>query len=243
MSDKKIHDSKLNQEKKQIKGKKAVVKDSNKLILSLIVILLYFVWPQIVNIIKKSLSISDANSFAFDIILNIVLIAILIFIYYKDLKEYALKFRKNLKQSILTIIIFSIISIVSVTLVNGIVISVLNINEVTANEHSLFTSFEKSPLLISFMIIIYYPIVEEIVFEKTLKDVIKSKWLFVILSGIFFWYYNIAYTADLTYITIVSSFYYFVLGFIRALTYYKTDNLIVPICIKSIYNAFVTLIS
>ena len=81
MSDKKIHDSKLNQEKKQIKGKKVVVKDNNKLILSLIVILLYFVWPQIVNIIKKSLSISDANSFAFDIILNIVLIAILIFIY------------------------------------------------------------------------------------------------------------------------------------------------------------------
>ena len=86
MSDKKIHDSKLNQEKKQIKGKKVVVKDNNKLILSLIVILLYFVWPQIVNIIKKSLSISDANSVAFDIILNIVLIAILIFIYYKDLK-------------------------------------------------------------------------------------------------------------------------------------------------------------
>ena len=55
MSDKKIHDSKLNQEKKQTKEKKVVVKDSNKLILSLTVILLYFVWPQIVNIIKKSL--------------------------------------------------------------------------------------------------------------------------------------------------------------------------------------------
>ena len=93
------------------------------------------------------------------------------------------------------------------------------------------------------MTIIYYPIVEEIVFEKTLKDVIKSKWLFIILSSVFFWYYNIAFTANLTYVTIMSSFYYFVLGFIRALAYHKTDNLVVPICIKSIYNAFVTLIS
>lgn len=232
------------QTKKNIKKEnKVIVKDNNKLILSLIVILFYFAWPQIVNAFKSILSIGDANDFAFGIISNIALISILIYIYRKDLKDYLIKFKKNLKKSLLTVVLFSILSIISVAVVNGVIINVLNINEVTANDNSLFASFEVYPLLISFMTIIYYPIVEEIVFEKTLKDVIKSKWLFIFLSSIFFWYYNIAYTANLTYVTIVSSFYYFVLGFIRSYAFHKTDNLVVPICIKSIYNAFVTLIS
>lgn len=240
---------KQNKKNNQSKTKKTtaknnvITKDNNKLLLSLIVILFYFAWPQIVNAIKSILAIGDANDFVFGIISNLALISILIYIYRKDLKNYVLNFKKNLKKSLLIIGLFSIISIILVPLVNSIVINVLNINEITANDNSLFASFEKSPLLIAFMTIIYYPIVEEIVFEKTLKDVIKSKWLFIILSSIFFWYYNIAYTASLTYVTIMSSFYYFVLGFIRALAYHKTDNLVVPICIKSIYNAFVTLIS
>lgn len=228
---------------KKLTKNDVITKDNNKLILSLIVILFYFAWPQIVNAIKSILAIGDTNDFVFGIVSNLALISILVYIYRKDLKNYISNFKKNFKKSLLIIGLFSILSIISVALVNSIVINVLNINEVTANDNSLFASFEVYPLLISFMTIIYYPIVEEIVFEKTLKDVIKSKWLFIILSGVFFWYYNIAYTANLTYVTIVSSFYYFVLGFIRALAYHKTDNLVVPICIKSIYNAFVTLIS
>lgn len=231
--------------KKQVKTRKnkKEVKNNKKLLLSLIVILFYFAWPQIVNIIKSLLSINDANDFWFGIISNLALITILVYIYHTDLKEYILKFKKNLKKSILTVLLFSVISIIAVPLVNAFVINVLNIKDGTVNDHSLFASFEVYPFLIAFMTIIYYPIVEEIVFEKTLKDVIHNKWLFVIVSALFFWYYNIAYTADLTYATIMSSLYYFVLAFIRALAFYKTNNLCVPIFIKSIYNAFVTLIS
>ena len=45
------------QTKKNIKKEnKVIVKDNNKLILSLIVILFYFAWPQIVNAFKSILS-------------------------------------------------------------------------------------------------------------------------------------------------------------------------------------------
>lgn len=233
--------SKVNQKKKE--NKSAISTNNNRLLISLAVILFYFLWPQIMNLLKQ-ISIFGKNSgLLLGLISNLALIIVLISIYSKDLKEYIIKFKKNLKKSILTIIIFSIISIIIVPIINYLVIKFLDINEITANENSLLASFKSSPLVVAFMTIFYYPIVEEIVFEKTLKDVINSKWLFIILSGLFFWYYNIAYTASFTYVTIISSFYYFVLGFIRSLAFYKTDNLVVPIFIKSIYNTFVTLIS
>ena len=128
-------------------------------------------------------------------------------------------------------------------IVNGLVINVLNINHITENDNSLLEVFKTYPFLTWFLTIIYYPIVEEIVFEKTIKDVVSNKWLFIALSALFFWYYNIAYVGGITYVTVISSLYYFVAGFIRALAFYKTDNLYVPMCIKSLCNLFVTIIS
>ena len=189
---------------------------TEKLVTSLLVILLYFLWPFFIAFVKDLFNINE-NDLVFGLVCNALFILVLIFVYRNDLKKYALEFNKN--------------------------INILNINQMTANDSSLFASFKLYPMLIGFLTIVYYPIVEEIVFEKTIKDVINSRWLFVILSALFFWYYNIAYTGGINFITIISSLYYFVLGFIRAMAFYKTDNLYVPVFIKAIYNAFVTIIS
>ena len=214
---------------------------TDRLATSLLVIIFYFVWPVMIGILKDVLNMSD--DFFFGIVCNIILIIVLIFIYKKDLKEYAISFNNNRKKMIKTIIIYAIISIFAVALINGIVINVLGINHVTENDSSLFESFKTYPVMVAFLTIVYYPIVEEIVFEKTIKDIISNKWLFVSLSALFFWYYNIAYIGGIDYITIMSSLYYFVLGFIRALAFNRTDNLYVPMIIKSLYNLFVTIIS
>jgi len=214
-----------------------------KLMISVLVIMFYFMWPVIIGILKDILNVKGENDFLFGIICDFLLIIVLVFIYRKDLKDYALKFKKQKKKFVKTIIIFSLISIVAVALVNTFVINVLNINQITENDSSLFESFKVYPVLVGFLTVVYYPIVEEIVFEKTIKDVINNKWIFISLSALFFWYYNVAYTGSISYITIMSSLYYFVLGFIRALAFHKTDNLYVPVCIKSIYNLFVTIIS
>ena len=147
------------------------------------------------------------------------------------------------KKNILTIIAYSLISIVVVGILNALVTQFFKINNGTVNDGLLLKDFAKNPFRIGLITIFYYPIVEEIVFEKTLKDVIPNKCLFIILSGIFFWYYNVAYSADFTFVAIIGSFYYFVMGVIRAYTFTKTDNLLVPIFIKAIYNAFVTFMS
>ena len=215
---------------------------TEKLVTSLLVILLYFLWPFFIAFVKDLFNINE-NDLVFGLVCNALFILVLIFVYRNDLKKYALEFNKNKKDKIKIILLYSLLSILAVALINGFTINILNINQMTANDSSLFASFKLYPMLIGFLTIVYYPIVEEIVFEKTIKDVINSRWLFVILSALFFWYYNIAYTGGINFITIISSLYYFVLGFIRAMAFYKTDNLYVPVFIKAIYNAFVTIIS
>lgn len=221
--------------------KKIVTDNKNKLALSVLVIGFYFIWPQIVGIVKSLFS--NASDLIFNIISNLVLITVLIYIYRKDLKEYIIKFKKDCKKNILTIIVYSLISIVVVGILNALVTQIFKLNNGTINDGLLLKDFAKNPFLIGLITIFYYPIVEEIVFEKTLKDVIPNKCLFIILSGIFFWYYNVAYTANFTLAAIIGSFYYFVMGVIRAYTFTETDNLLVPIFIKAIYNVFVTFVS
>ncbi len=215
--------------------------ETKRLALSLLVIIFYFIWPSIVAALKNVLHIN--NDLIVGIISHVVLASVLLIIYRKDLIDYVAHFKKNKSKMFKTIAIYTLITIVAVAVVNGVVINVLDIDHVTANENSLLESFKTYPFWIAFLTIIYYPIVEEIVFEKTIKDVVSNKWIFTILSALFFWYYNIAYIGGIDYITIISSLYYFVAGFIRALAFYKTDNLYVPMCIKSLYNLFVTIIS
>ena len=141
------------------------------------------------------------------------------------------------------ILIFSILIIVLVPIINLLINSIFKIDGGTSNDNSLLESFKNNPFRIGLMTIIYYPIVEEIVFEKTLKDVISNKWLFMVLSSLFFWYYNIAYSANFTLVAIAGSFSYFAVGLVKAYTFSKTDNLFVPIFIKAIYNALVTFVA
>lgn len=214
---------------------------SKTLLISVSVIIFYFLWPQLINVIKELFNHSFDSILEF--VSNLILIVGLIYIYRNDLKNYLKDFKKNAKRNILMILIFSILIIVLVPIINLLINSIFKIDGGTSNDNSLLESFKNNPFRISLMTIIYYPIVEEIVFEKTLKDVISNKWLFMVLSSLFFWYYNIAYSANFTLVAIAGSFSYFAVGLVKAYTFSKTDNLFVPIFIKAIYNALVTFVA
>lgn len=214
---------------------------SKTLLISVSVIIFYFLWPQLINVIKELFNHSFDSILEF--VSNLILIVGLIYIYRNDLKNYLKDFKKNAKRNILMILIFSILIVVLVPIINLLINSIFKIDGGTSNDNSLLESFKNNPFRIGLMTIIYYPIVEEIVFEKTLKDVISNKWLFMVLSSLFFWYYNIAYSANFTLVAIAGSFSYFAVGLVKAYTFSKTDNLFVPIFIKAIYNALVTFVA
>ncbi len=216
---------------------------NHKLIKSILTIILYFTWPLLKDLSLKVFSIKLPTAIiVHNIIFSIMLMLILIILYWSDLARFAKDFKNNYRKYLLTIIKYFVFTIVAVFITYLVKIYVFNIQGVADNDLVLYTYFKPLPLLMFFMTVIYYPIVEEIVFNHTVKELIKKKWIYILVSALFFWYFNIAYI-DISYVGIVSSFYYFVLAIFRAYAYYKTDNLLVPIGIKMLYNTFVSIIS
>lgn len=222
-----------------------------KLITSILVILLYFMWPSIVNLPLQLCNIdfekiATTNTPIFQLVynmaFNILLMIILLIIYRKSFGEFIKDFKINYKKHLLTILKYLGFTIVAVFASYAIKTLVFGIEEVAENDMILYNYFKQIPPLMIFMTVIYYPIVEELVFNHTIKVLIKNKWLYIIISSLFFWYFNIAFIG-INYVSIVSSFYYFAIALLRAYAYHKTNNLLVPIGIKMLYNAFVSLIS
>ena len=81
----------------------------------------------------------------------------------------------------------------------------------------------------------YYPVIEELVFKMSFKEIIKNKWMFIIVTGIFNAFFQIVFSitnsTDLLYILPYSVFY----GSLSYI-YFKTDNIIYPIIFRICYN-------
>ena len=113
--------------------------------------------------------------------------------------------------------------------------------ETINNESLLYQQFTKSPLITMILLTIYYPIVEMIVFQKTIKQVIHKKWLFIMISSLFFGYFNIAFS-NITVSSILESIPYIVSNALLAYCYIKSDTIVAPSLIKIFYNCLVTII-
>ena len=102
--------------------------------------------------------------------------------------------------------------------------------------------FEKNAILMFIMSTFYYPIVEEIVFKKSFKDILKNKWLFIIVTGLINAVCNIILSIndprDFIYL-IPNAVFSMCFSYI----YYETDNLIVPIIYRILYNLIPSLVA
>lgn len=212
-------------------------------LISISVILLYFFWPTVLKAFWETFGGSSTvtiGMFIYNIVGYAILVGILVSIYYKSLKENWTKFWKD-KKKILSILKYTAILFVGILICNAILKYVFDIG-VTQNETDLLGQFKKSPIWILLMVTIYYPIVEVIVFQKTIRQVIKKPWMFIFVSSIFFGYFNIAFS-KITLEAVLGTLPYIFLNAVLAFSYYKSENIMVPIGTKMLYNLIVTIIS
>jgi membrane protease YdiL (CAAX protease family) len=84
------------------------------------------------------------------------------------------------------------------------------------------------------------PLIEEIIFRKAIREAIKNKKLYVIVSSLIFGAFHILGAAE----SLFSWLYvipYAALGVSFAYTYIKTDNIYSSMCLHSFHN-FITII-
>ncbi len=210
-------------------------------LLSIGIILLYFFWPTMINAFSETLNIKTTGMIICNLIGYIILILILFIIYKKQLKEDYQIWKQNKRKNILSILKYTIILFFTIILSKMIIQSIFHI-ETIQNETQLWGQFKEYPLVMLLTLTIYYPIVEVIVFQKTIRQVIKNPWIFILISSLFFGYFNIAFE-ELTLETLVTTLPYIISNAILAFSYYKKNTIIAPIGIKMLYNFIVTIIS
>lgn len=158
--------------------------------------------------------------------------------YYKTLKKDFKPFFKNFSKNIETSLKYYLVGL-AVMIVSNILINVLFKSGISTNEDTVRTYIQTSPFLMFLSISIYAPFAEELLFRKSIREVINNKWLYILASGLIFGYLHIMSTPGL--IKFLYLIPYSSLGIAFAYTYYKTNNIYQTIVMHQIHNT-ITLI-
>lgn len=217
--------------------KKYIKNDKMYYILKLTTLfILFIIWDSIFlsffgNIIVK-LSLPYKVFFSF--IVNLLFLILIIFVYFKTLKKDFKSFFKDFFNNIEISIKYWLIGF-TVMIISNLIIVVITNGAIAGNEEQVRDLIDISPLYMLFSVSIYAPLTEELLFRKGFRDIIKNKWLYIIVSGCVFGGLhvigNIGSPVDLLYLIPYCS-----LGIAFAYTYYKTNNIFSTICMHSIHN-------
>lgn len=212
--------------------------------ISIAVILLYFLWPTVMNAFWETFGGGTNVSIGmiiYNIIGYLIFVVLLFFAYWKSLKQEWNIFWKEKKNSIFCILKYTVFLFISIILINIILNSLFKVGKID-NEVQLLGQLADNPLFMILMVTIYYPVVESIVFQKTIRQVVHQKWLFIIISSLFFGYFNIAFS-EFTIANMIGIIPYMFLNAVLALSYFNKKTIVVPIGIKMLYNLLVAVIN
>ena len=119
------------------------------------------------------------------VISDLIVLAILFIVYrktlIKDFKNYFKDFLNNFEQSFKYYLVGLIIMIIS----NLIIVVFIN-NKIASNEESVRSLIDILPLYMIFSVSIFAPLTEELIFRKGIREIFNNKYLYIIISGIFF---------------------------------------------------------
>ena len=166
-------------------------------------------------------------------------------IYFKEVKNDFIEFKRNWKSTMLfalkILAIFMVIKIFA-SYISVILSNIFNIKEITSENQSTITNLlGQYPILMIFSAVGLAPIYEEILFRLGFKKCLKNKWLFIIISGTLFGLIHI-FPTDLNLgVALIQSIVYVVMGISLAYYYQKYNNIFYSIVIH-FYNNLLSII-
>lgn len=209
---------------------------NNKLLISMFVWILYIVWL---------LKISSTQLTIVNVITHIIFAGILVGLYWNDLKAYWKNFKSNKKKNIKSVILYLVIILVLLFASNILITAISSMMGGSFDSDSstkiISTVFKKVPfgtMFVMFLMIIFYPIVEELVFRKSLRDVIKNPIIFIIISSLITWYFQVT-LVNPQISEFVLSLSVFFNSIVSAIIFVKKDNILFSIFPRMLYNIII----
>lgn len=215
-----------------------------KVIINIVVFLSYFIYEQIIIGVLEALGINFSNMDVIKKILILVCVDVsyiftLIFIYKKELKidlkdckaNYTKHFKKYVSYYMLGAILMGLSNLILQKLTN---------TEMSGNQAGIVKLMESYPVYIAFLSVIYAPIVEEIIFRKTIRNIFKDDLAFVIISGVIF---GVIHISDYTSIKeILLGIPYIIMGLDFSYIYYKTRNIFITMSFHALHNLLLLIV-
>lgn len=214
---------------------KQLLKD--KVIKTLLVWILYSIWL----LYFSSITLSIGN-----FIIHLLFLISIITIYYSDLKEYFQSFLKNRKKIFLSVLLYSLIILVISTLIGNLIIKLItcltsinfNADGGTNTILKLIDIIPNGTLFVFFLTVIFFPIIEELIFRKSLRDVIKNPIIFVIVSSLITWYFQSTIVSPKI-PEFIMSIPLFLYSIFASILFLKKENILYIIFSRMIYNLII----
>ncbi|MCI6002554.1 MAG: CPBP family glutamic-type intramembrane protease [Tenericutes bacterium] len=217
-----------------------MVRKFRELMIYIIAMLLYFIWPYLTQFIINQVLVSNINTIYLTFASNMIISLIIIGIYKDELKGELLKFNEHFSKNILYVIKWSLISLAMFLVVNQIIYMLIpNINQ--ENTNIILNMFKDNKILLFINTFIFYSVVEELVFKFPFKKILSNKWLFIIITGFLNAFYTVYFTST-SKLSLVFIIPYTILLSCFSYVYYKKDNIIFPIMTRIIYNLITILV-
>lgn len=184
-------------------------------------------------------TMSNATSVSLTVFSNFVCFVILILMYRKNIvsgiKDLKKKKFMPLSDGFNYWFIALMIMVLSTT-----VISFINGSSNSTNEEAVKLALKSSWLAI-LSVCIFAPVIEELVFRQSFKDIFKNKWIYLITSGVLFGALHVFMTPINSFIDYLFLIPYCSMGLAFSYMCYKTDNITVSIIMHITHNTLNTI--
>lgn len=114
-------------------------------------------------------------------------------------------------------------------------------NGIAQNEEAVRSLMNNHPIFAFIISVVFAPILEELVFRKTLRKIFKTNFLYIFISGFTFGFMHVINHLN-TPLDLLYLIPYSIPGWIFAYLYLKSKNIFIPIGIHFIHNGILTII-
>jgi len=168
------------------------------------------------------------------IICEIIELFILIMLFSKKLKENIKDIKKNHREYFNKYFKYWIF-ILGVMMVSNLFIMLITNNQTSGNEQAVRDLLIKSPIYAYFSGVIFAPIAEELIFRRSIRNIVKNDTLFILISGVIFGGMHIitGFSGPLDLLYLIP---YCTPGLVFAYILAKTDNVLIPMSIHFMHN-------
>lgn len=209
-------------------------------------IFLYFFFPSIIILLLNYIGIYPDKFFTLGKIIYLLgielsLLFIVILGLKKDLINNFKDFKKNFKEYFKKYHIYWFVMLF-LMFMSSMFVSLFS-SGIPQNEELIRETLSSSTLEFIYILIssiLIAPFMEEFIFRGCVKKIVPLKWIFIIISGLFFGSMHVVGLAEslIDYLYILP---YSIPGFVLAYTYCKSDNIFVPIGIHMFHNGVMLL--